>query len=192
MQLSNINNSKQYFGAQYVTKVQAEKYSNDEESYVPSKLPVVELDLLNKKDVRALKELNLFWQGSDYIMNICYDVNRVYNINQDNERTHLYAITTQKADFENLRSDEILGIAETKHPNINEPVSLEYIQVSPDLQGVFYPSEYKHIGTAMLNFLKDRCKNKKIILTSAVNASKFYEKNGFKKLGTKNRYVWNG
>src|SRR5574344_1579704 len=78
MQLSNINNSKQYFGAQYVTKVQAEKYSNDEESYVPSKLPVVELDLLNKKDVRALKELNLFWQGSDYIMNICYDVIRLF------------------------------------------------------------------------------------------------------------------
>ena len=56
---------------------------------------------------------------------------------------------------------------------------MEFFQVNPKYKHGASKREYKHIGTGILNSLKELYKNS-IELSSTYEAAKFYEKQGFK------------
>lgn len=109
---------------------------------------------------------------------------------------HLYAISTQKDNFNILNNEEILALIDINaKPDKNE---LEQIHVRPDCISEKYGKSlfkflryfirnkgneekrpYSHIGNAAITTIQDMYNNKPLELTSLNSARGFYERYGF-------------
>ena len=172
------------FTANYI-KPAIIKKNDGNGNFRPYKVSVAELDCKNRNDVRALKKTGQEWK--EFSSEIYWDFidNCKNNLNR-----HFYAITSQTDDYEHLRHDEIMGLAEFEEDkNVN---TLVFLQVNPELNYTSAESEYKYIGTAMLDFLAATFPQKYIKVFPVPTAYEFYLKNDFTPIpGTDKRYLWN-
>ena len=183
--LDNIN-----FCATYICTTNIKKNNNSNlENYT---VKVVELDENCKADYDALNSVANDWKK--YAFNNDTFANSILNDISIRKKHRLktvpiYAITTQKDNFEHVDSKKVLGIAEFSSKGCNNRI--EYLQVNPKYIKRYYPDKnFFGIGVAILEFLKS-ISDKPIELTSSKAACKFYEKNGFIKLNTEeNEYIW--
>lgn len=153
--------------------------------YKPYKVGFVELDLLNKNDLRAIENAADNWGDDSYAYNI-YD--SVLNYSKNSDKKHIYALVDTKREVKSLQAQEILGLAEfdekKRGPNV-----LECIQVNPKY---IASKNFRHIGSAMLEAIKSVHFHKPIYVFSDQDACKFYEKNDFIKSSQfQYDYYWN-
>lgn len=153
-------------------------------NYIDSTVSIVELDKNNPKDMYALYCTANDWAefGGQYSGNIYK--NAIQQCNQaDITKEHYLALTTQTADFHNLKHDYILGLmqfSETTNPE-NE---IAFLEVSPiTSKSKNFVREYQKVGTRLVEYAKEALNQKDIFVQSARDAVKFYRKNGFEQLG---------
>ena len=178
------------FQANYIKPVYVRKKDADD-NFHPYKTSMVEMDKTSANDRRVLNVLSHGWGRYNFVSDIYFDIERDYFAGRDNSNKHVFAITSQVDDFDNLRADDVLAVAEfIEKKNLNE---LEYLQVNPDCAYVNPHSCFKNIGSVMLNFLADRFPDKiiKVFPTSTAVAS-FYKKNSYSVMPEDSRYLWNG
>lgn len=176
----NIN-----FTANYI-KPAVIKKNDGRGNFCPYKVSVVEFDNYNKNDEVTLRKISREWDD-DFSTEIYLDFieNQVY---RTNPKRHFFAITLQAEDHEHLRNEEIMGLAEFEEgKNINE---LLFLQVNPKQNFSSNQNEYKHIGTAMLNFLETYFIRKPIKVAPVPSAYDFYKKNEFTPMPKNNSYMW--
>lgn len=180
----NINFNNLNFGAKYINSTLIKKYDSNKQSYSPVQAAFVEIESSNLSDRDALHELRKDWKDCDY-----YIAPIVDSIDYEFEDNKVYALTSQRHNFDKLRSDEIMGLANMDVSKGKIP-ELSYLQVDPSLLNKMEPPIYKNVGTGILNSLK-QIYNKAIQLVSAYSATEFYVKNGFDIIDKKKlRYIW--
>ena len=159
------------------------------DSYEDCKAYLVKIDCYNRNDINVLCDISRFWQQGNLATNIYYAACAVRNGSKYYKGHEVYALTTQKSDYNQLDCDKVLGLIHTSY----EPdgtILIEQLQANPDIIYAIQP-EYKGIGSGILASLKDFT-NKICCHPSPASVTKFYEKNGFGKCdGTCNtRYAW--
>ena len=162
----NINFKANYINTGTVKKIDRSF------NYLAHDASFVSLNPKNKKDVLALESINGDWDCS-FLRSIC---NNLYRYSK---RTRLYALTTQEKNFEDLNPKQILGIAVGEH-NKDQGFYLDFLQTNPKhIKGSSPYPDYKNIGTAILNCIKQFYGIKYIKADSVPTAFNFYIKNEF-------------
>lgn len=179
------------FQANFIKAVNIQK-RDDKDNYHPYRVSIVEIDKYNSKDMNALNSVSSSWGRNNYVSDIYYELESSCLSNLDANRTHVFAITSQREDFENLRADDVMCVSEfVENKEMNE---LQYIEVNPEHGYANFYSEFKYIGSAMLQFLTERFPQKYIKVFSSKNAEPFYKKNNYSPMpnSKEDRYYWNG
>ena len=149
-------------------------------TYKPSikKVAFVEINPNNPSDVLALHKAAIKWDktgGEGFAYDICEAVNK-------GKPDRFFALTTQHDRFDNLNFKQILSLAQVKTESKGEQY-IEFLQVDPENSNKSEEPESPHIGTAMLNCLKNIFIDKTIELDSVKSAISFYLRNGFTDAG---------
>ncbi|MBO6271363.1 GNAT family N-acetyltransferase [bacterium] len=177
--LSNMNRIN--FTATHIKDVPVLK--RDKDTYKNEKVALVELDKNDSSDLKALYKASVNWNlnGATHISSIFFDATKDNNY-PNVEKEHYLAITKQKNKFDNLRAEDIIGVALFSELDSCDN-ELSYLEVRPDLKTQRNGQrEYKKIGTAMLDFLKETYNQKDIFVNSVPSAIDFYKKNNFESL----------
>lgn len=145
-----------------------------------SNIPVafVELDINSTKDLNVLKKVSKYWEKGDIYARDVYErfrANQEQKVENPDER--FFALTRQSGDFEHLKYNQILGVAEIYLP-IGEPPEIEFLQTRPKF--LTKKTKIKHVGKVIVDKIKQILAGKTIELYSTYDAIPFYEKQGFK------------
>ena len=177
------------FGANFIKSVPIKKYIPDKKLYTETSANFVELSPFDKKDVLALKEIAYEFGDDSYANNIYFNAQFAFKRNNINsEDMGVFALTEQNDKYEFLDARKVLGLAEvSKKEHFN--AELEYLQVNPQFLNKLDKPEFKHIGTAILDCLKEFYNS--IKLNSSPNAKSFYIRNEFIETNPETRtYFW--
>ena len=169
---------------------------NNCRSYTNRYVSFVKIDPFSASDINALKLASDYWMPDRFVKNIYYAACALQNDSKFYKNHEVYALTSQASDFESLESDKILGLVHTA-PFYGTPLFIEHMQVNPEQLPMYsqYPfkkePEYKGIGTAIINSLKQLSDKISCFPVSEQSVKNFYIKNGFvKQPNTSNYYVW--
>ena len=170
------------FNAKFVRNTTLIKHNTDSRKYEPETVSFVKFDPDNKKDFEGLSKLNKTWQDSILMSHIKRCGTRMMEKNPYAKGTNIYAVTSQTEDFDNLDPKKILSLAQTENCG-RKKIYLRVLERNPR------SNEYKKIGTATINALKEEYN--KITLNSLEEAVKFYKNCGFKKKSNNaNEFYW--
>ena len=177
MQVYNIS-----FGANFIkntTILQKDKSGN----FKPYDVALVELDPYSKNDIATMAEIADEWfSWESFTPQILESMENISDRHQmiRSERK-FYALTTQTDNFEKLDQMNILNTAQVSDYRFNQ-IKLDFIETNPAYKHKEAKSCYKHIGTAMLNCIKELYSKKDIYLRAIDDAVDFYLLNGFKRV----------
>ena len=144
------------------------------------RVSVVELEKGNTSDVEALSEISEKWnkKGRSYAHEIFQEFTNKYT-DEDVVSEHYLALTTQKSNFEHLEPEKILGVS-LLYETIGEGNELGWLSVDPENNtGNQGKQKYRHIGTTILNCLKEIYSPERIKVTAVNGTENFYKNNGF-------------
>lgn len=189
MNINPINNLN--FKANYIKDAQVKKYNSINNSYEPVSISFVEMEPDNIRDFLALKDVVKYWPEEKYASNIAHSLYLLGNNTISRDSYKIYALTTQKNKFYSLNSNEILAIGEVSEKIPEKVLELDYLQVDPQLIYSFSQKEYKGVGSAFLNALKEFETVQSIFLKSVRSAVNFYKKNDFELIDNKElKLLW--
>lgn len=189
MNINSINNLN--FGAKYIQDAQVKKYNPNKNTYDSLNVSFVEMDPDNIEDLFAINDTVRYWYNEKYASNIAYSLYLLRDYCLPRDSYKVYALTTQKDKLDLLNVEEILALGEVVEKTPKKTLELNYLQVDPKLVYSSTQRDYKDVGTAFLNVLKNLDKVKSIVLTSACSAVGFYKKNDFKLTDVEHmRFIW--
>ena len=170
------------FRAHYISPATI-KYTPENNKTIPKKVAFVEMDSHDQKDLFAMKITGSTWdEGMSFAQDIfedaCSDCNTFYRPKES--KPYFYAITEQKKEFDKMDSSKILGLAEIQR-NSKDLIRVLFFQVNPAYYYFEDNSKYRHIGTALMDSIKNLYNKSSIVVNPAFDAIEFYKKNGFKK-----------
>jgi hypothetical protein len=167
------------FRANFINTTSIVKYGVDNKPR-EGKASFVELKTLDKNDYLTLNKVNIDWENcSTYAHDITSRFNRAYIAGDDSPREKFFALTLQKDKFESLRADDVLGLALVDE-YMGSSFFVDFLQVAPEHKHTVLEPHIKHIGTAILNSLKELLPIKNIFLDAVNSEIEFYKRNGFK------------
>lgn len=157
------------------------KHKNAENMFHDCRVKLVELDSDCSNDVDALSMVNYSWDsGKTLLANINEEFRDCREFENPSLFKNFFVMTTQRDNFENLKPKKVIGAAEVfvRDP---EAVTLKYLQVDPKNNMQCKERQFKGIGTAILDGLKEIFKGRDIILEPVKDkgVKKFYKSNGF-------------
>lgn len=176
--LSNCINY-QNFGAQYVASAKVKKLNPEDSRFHDEEVSFVELDTDNPNDLQTLYDLSLDWPSEKLVYGARVNfMNKINGFHSDPLLFKTYALTKQKDGFDELKSQEILGITQVHEYPGNLWIDRLVVDTMQQNESPF--KEYKYVGTAILDTLKNLySKDNAISLESMPNTTEFYEKNEF-------------
>lgn len=175
--INNINNTN--FKAKFVGKTEIKKLNTLKNEYEKYGVSFLEFDASNKNDLKAMKNISRYWCDSQFAWDVCQSADAIFHEALNPKTNKVYLLTKQKDNFEKLKPDEVLGLADVetkKYENGEDYLYIHRLQTNPDFLDKEQPF-FKHIGTGILNILKSF--NKVIELNSISSARGFYKNNEF-------------
>lgn len=173
--MNNIN-----FTARLIKRT--EIYKRDKGgTFIPAEVSIVELDKNDENDVKSLYQTSVLWnqQNAKYSSNIYHEAVKGYEYS-DIEQEHYLALTEQNDDFKNINSEKVLGLMLFSESKFQED-EIEWFQVRPNTNTKqSWKREYKGVGKAMIDLLKQVNYCKPIHVLSVPESVEFYKKQGFK------------
>jgi len=183
MFLNNIS-----FTANYIKPAIIQKINTKNNKAETLEVSCVELNPKDNRDLKAVREVVYDWETTDgydgailsYMRNYASE-GKYWEVSSCSkeylDKMKFYAITSQKENFENLDSDDILALGQIK---VDDNIELKYLQVKPESFTSYLKKEkFKYIGTQMLKLILSLFPNKDITLCSSPYVYDFYLKNGF-------------
>ena len=101
-----------------------------------------------------------------------------FNAKKNLPNWKLYALSTQIDSFENLEGDKILGLAQVSKDS-PQAINLEYLQVKPEYTHNNSLPNFKHVGSGIIDCLKNLNHVARINVISILEEIDFYIMNGF-------------
>lgn len=167
------------FGAKYLSSTTLQRYKT------PYSEPVyahfAELNPKNQADKAAMRKVVSIWgRKTEYSKDIFESFNFYSQMRGKNSLTRFFVLTKQNILLTKLKPKDILGIAEvTLMGSDKKTAVINYLQVLTD-KNVNEPTRgVTHIGTGILNCIKNVFRGKELELDAVETAVNFYEKNGF-------------
>lgn len=177
------------FKAKFISIGSVGKAVKDGHGYSNRQVSFVKIDPFNSDDIKALEYAAKCWENDKFALNIYHAACAIKNKSKYYMDHDIYALTSQKSDFENLDGDKILGLVHTS-PYIDKTTLIEHLQIKPAFVYDSIP-EYKGVGTGILNSLKLLADKISSFSASEQSVKNFYTKNGFvKQAGLSKYYVW--
>ena len=178
------------FGAKYINTIKIKKFDEVSESFANYSVAFVKLDPNNKDDLRVVDAAVIQWKDADYIKKIATASHWI-----GKAPIEVYALTTQKNNFNKLKPSKILGFAEMRKDQIRLDFNwLYYLQVNPkaiNINKTNSSNQYKYVGTSILKSLKKIYNNISLYSVNIPPIIKFYKDNGFiKDFIGENHYLW--
>lgn len=167
------------FTANLLKRTQIQKRI-DGEKFSPVDACIVELDKNDPDDVKSLHDTSFLWndEGAKYATNVYHEAVKGYEYD-DVDYEHYFALTTQKDNFEKLNPDEVLGLMLFSNSRYDTD-EITWFQVRPNTNtGQSWHREYKGVGKAMVDLIKQVNYFKPVHVTSSPEAVEFYKKQGF-------------
>jgi hypothetical protein len=168
---------------------------NNAQKYRTAQASIVELDIHDKNDMKALSDVSKIWKDS-YVELIADDAKLA--IENEGDKTfrpvHIYVSTSQMKNFEKVKPTKILGAIEIseKDENFNK---LELLQVKPDILAKRGKSPaYRHVGKGLVSSVQELFNQLPMKVDSVRDAIGFYENCGFVhdiSHKRKNALIWN-
>ena len=185
MEVSSIS-----FGAKSIGKtINIKKYDKMSKKFLNYPVYFVKLEKDNKQDLEVTTVAAQKWQNAKHIQNIATSAHWMTFKPID-----VYALTSQKDNFETLRYEKILGFAAMRKDEKKlKNTKLYYLQVRPSAMNVNQENKvnYKHVGSAILTKLKKLYKNITLDADNDKNVIAFYKSNGFiEDYYKKNHFAW--
>ena len=177
------------FKAKFISTAQIKKFDKEAKQFLPHRISFVELEPENSVDVAAVDDIFNSWGKVDMLSKIKTSFETMHFYPEELSNSKFYGVTVQASDFNEFNSESIMGIAEIS-PMPHKEIYLDFLQVKPDLKADVLERQYKNIGTAILNSLKEIFDT--IRLYSLKNSVEFYEINGFIPMAKGNflEHVW--
>ena len=166
------------FKANYIKPVNIKKQGED---YSAS---LIQIDKTNPNDIKALQKLAYSWGTRTYAYDVYINASDDYyalrgeeNYSKYSDPSEYYAITKQKNNFDDLNYADILGITQlSNRENTNE---IKYLQVEPKNSYYSKQRKYSHVGSTLIENIKQMFSDKVLFLYSNAKSISFYEKLGF-------------
>ena len=181
------------FGADFVSSGKVKKLNKRTGTYEDTPVSFVRINPFNQNDFEAMTEVCKQWQHSVYTEQILEDVVSIKYYAAPSVTISVYALTAQNKDFNNLKSEDILGFVDVR--NEDDYIYLDFLETKPEYKSSNKKNkEYRNIGTEIINNLKkltdETCNKIKIWAVS--DKIPYYEKNGFVHDGSKykNSMIW--
>ena len=167
------------FGAKPINDVVIKKLDKSTKEFIDYPAKFVKIDPDNKVDLSVLNLLVQKWKGATYIRRIA--TNSHWMKSRKYVEIDVYALTTQNNNFERLKPNKILGLAEMRNDADNpKNRKLWHLQVKPSAINVNNKNkQYKYVGSSMLDSLKKIYKNMSLCSDDNKNIKEFYKKNNF-------------
>ena len=172
------------FRASYISTEQI-KTRNRDYTYAPATASIVKLDPNDDKDLMSISDAVKNWHGDS--LGACF-YDSMFLPCSDEE---YFALTTQEKDFEKLNPYSILGVASLTLNKADNDVRIDFLQTDPMYidQGTYKKHPfYKGIGSALIDGIAKRYKDKSLSVFSILGSKSFYEKKGFEETYIKN--IW--
>ena len=186
MKIENISNT--HFRAKLIYNPNIGKkdiYPN----YFQERISFVKINPKNDKDIKALEQAVGTWLYDRFGANVLYATRACRNGSEYYKNHSTYALSSQKSDFDNLDGNKILGLVHTSPENGNTTF-IEHIQANPEMIYQKVP-EYKGIGTAILNSLKEFSSRIRCYPSKEESVINFYLRNDFvRSKDFFNEYTW--
>ncbi|MCR5266586.1 MAG: hypothetical protein K6E29_08365 [Cyanobacteria bacterium RUI128] len=150
------------------------------EGYKPCRASLVEMKSSNPGDVNAIDSTAEQWEDSLTAF-VSSDMKKAAR-KKPKDNFHVYAITTQKKDFDNINPEQILGVAHITENANGLGHKIEVLQTNPEYmfdRSTTAKREYKNVGKGLISFIKENFNDKPLYLYPTKDAVKFYEKQGF-------------
>ena len=166
------------FGAKYLNSVRIQKYNKQLKKFVPYDVNFVRIDGANRNDLDVLDNIAKTWSNAKYLQTIVTAAH--WMDKKPDAQIKVYAITTQRGNFDKLRPHNILGLAEmTKDDDFENSYLLHRLQVKPEEPDRRHTKmkKYKRVGSSMLKALKNEYDS--ITLYAEEGTEAFYKSNGF-------------
>lgn len=187
MEYNNISSTN--FGAKYLKTVSVKKLNPNTARYRKNNISFVEFDPQNEHDLITLYRTAKAWKGANFALPIAEAGELIAHKVISPNKNKIYILTSQQDSFDKLHTEYILGMAHLNNSSRNSS-ELAHFQVDPKQKYGSKNREYKQIGTAMLNELKNLCKNS-LRLFSSTSATGFYERQGFEEIDEAMlEYIW--
>jgi len=155
---------------------------------VPKTVSFVRLDPECVSDMEAVRDVANNWRHSTtFLLDILEEMNDCTDFFEHMGKK-FFAITRQEDNFEYLTPKKVLGLAEIIQQDSSNSFKLKFLQVHPEHTAQtrkHKPSEFKGIGTAILDALTEIFPNKNIKGEATAEALDFYLGYGFQKTGEK-------
>jgi len=183
------NNFSPVFCAKFQNIVKISKLAEGSNKYADETASFVKIEPNNIDDINALKNIAKCWKDASFATNIYYAASAIRNDSKFYKNHMVFALTSQKSDFEKLDDDKILGIIHIAPLN-KFWLFIEQLQANPKY---IYKKDslYKGIGTGILNSVKGMCSKMSCFPAESESVKKFYAKNGFNEEDKlSNFYVW--
>ena len=177
------------FTGKYITSANVFKLKNNG-TYKNISASVVEISPESKSDLKFLENTKNLWEKTYNYETIASKIFRVAeqlseNESPTNSRTKFYTLTTQKDSFEKLDEEKALALAEICLIS-NNLLELDFCQVQPNSEFYKKNRNFKYLGKAVIDFLKEEFKKYTIILSSLEHAKAFYKSQGFQSISPDN------
>ncbi len=160
--------------------------------YKPCDVALVEMDVKNKNDIKAMEKTTLLWDTT-FTSFVLDDMERCSKYTKHPSWLKIYALTTQKDNFEKIQASKILGVLELIKQG--DSAKIETLQTNTKyIKEKFNPTpKYKHIGSELVSHVQNQFFDKELFLIPVKKAVDFYKKLGFdfeKGNEYKNTLVW--
>jgi hypothetical protein len=184
MDIDSVN-----FRAKFINNVTIQKFDKKTKSFVDFPASFVKLEGGKYSDIKVVDKAAELWKGATYIRRIATASHWMSSASID-----MYAVTTQKSKFENLKYSKVLGFAEMRNDERRPKFKwLYYLQVKPSAQNVDNEDkkDYKRVGSSAIQSLKKIYKNISLFSAESSNVEDFYINHGFiKDYEGRGHYVW--
>lgn len=151
--------------------------------FIPKEVAVLKINMTSKSDRETLVDLSKKWAKKNNLIRI---ILLSLNSKPDKKRS-IYVLSEQENNYRTLDSKKILGIAEVT--NFKNICSLDFIQTNPKYEHTNTKRKIKDVGSALLDYITYKARNRETCLDSVDQEIGFYEKHGFKKMTKKNFYT---
>ena len=171
------NSNNLAFKARFLQNIPVLKFNYKTKNYDKVLSSFVEFDPKNIDDAKALSEVVNYWENDKYACCILNGFEYCTKNLDKCEKYKIFALTSQKNNYDKLISDELLGLAQVK-PDYIEQYNILGNRI------------YKGIGSGILSALK-KIYNSISLRASSSGLDSFYKKNNFDLMSKSERkYLW--
>lgn len=167
-----INNVS--FTARYIDSYNVKELVNNK--YEDKEVALIELERDNPLDNFAFQQMSYHWS----ILNRD-EFNFVDCMSNNSPQRHIYLLTTQEKDYEDVEPKKVLCAIDFRESLDNKANEIKYLQAHPRCITKHFPkSRYDNVGTAAVLAMRDQYPDKPIKVLSVLSAVEFYKKLGFR------------